>query len=109
MSNKIKKIIDHFKHTSLIDNEDIVYFPNNYPFTIDEFKEVHGWLEKKAKHILTEAGTFENNLALINHNGTKFIWRLLIGQGSALQLLTMERLISGRGIDFVNQLEENKI
>lgn len=86
MKEKLKKVIDHLDKVKCIDEEDIRYFPEKFPFTNEEFKEVFGYLHDRVLHVHDASNYFEEYWALFNLDGKKFVWRLLIGQGSALQL-----------------------
>jgi hypothetical protein len=81
------KILGALKHKGLIDDEAIAYSPELYPFTQAEFLEVFGELSllQEPTDISRE---FEEYVSLFEFKGQQFFWRLLIGQGSASQLLT---------------------
>ena len=87
-----------------IDDEHMAYFPNEFPFTRDEYMEVFYHLDKisEGRQYEVPNAYFPETFAYFNHQGTKFIWRLLIGQGSACQLFPAE---NDRSFEFNDELE----
>ena len=95
------------KKEGVIDSLDLSYSPENYSFTLEEynllFRSLENYVggvcesfEKDQQHSQTE-GRFKPEYEHTNeyfpdarisfeYNGYKFIWRLLIGQGSARML-----------------------
>jgi hypothetical protein len=65
------------------------YFPEEYSFTKEEFKEVFMYLdntyaEKYAEEI---PGMFYESKMYFIYGDRRFIWRLMVGQGSSLQFI----------------------
>lgn len=91
MIYKLNRILNHMLDgCSFIDGEDIDYNPENFPFSRQDFRDVFNQLEElagvKLKFIDNGHG-FPEYVAFFNYNGVRFVWRLLIGQGSATQLM----------------------
>lgn len=84
----LARVVDFLKTASSLDDEDIAYNPDKFPFTRQEYQDVFRYLEVQAEDRIQsgKADIFPEHLAYFNFAGTKFIWRLLIGQGAALQL-----------------------
>ncbi len=86
----LTNVVDFLKTSSYIDEEDIRYFPEKYPFSNKDFKDVFCFLEAQARenyHDVTDiTDKFPEYRAYFKFAGVKFIWNLMIGQGSALTL-----------------------
>jgi len=85
-----EEILDHLKNnTDMLDNEHIGYFPNDFPFTTKEYHQFYYYLFDK--YFVSNADnctrTFPEDRMYFEHDGFKFIWRMMSGQGTACQLL----------------------
>lgn len=87
--NKLAQIVNHLSNVDYLDDEHIAYFEKNYPFSRQDYSDVFRYLEQRAGDRIKsgKADIFPEYLAYFNLGGTRFVWRLLIGQGSACQLL----------------------
>jgi len=86
--DKLAQIVDHLSNVDYLDDENIAYNEKDYPFSRRDYSDVFRYLEQQAGNRIKagKADIFPEYLAYFNLGGTKFIWRLLIGQGSACQL-----------------------
>ena len=86
---KLSKVVNFLNTRPFIDSEDITYYPKDFPFRAQDFRDVFKYLETQAKDKMqsSKGDVFPECLAYFNLAGTKFIWRLLVGQGSATQLI----------------------
>lgn len=85
----LEKVVAHLKKTGYVDGENILYFPEDYKFTATQYRNLFEELGRKStsfKYSQTKPGNFPESLAYFKLRNFKFIWRLLIGQGSAYQL-----------------------
>lgn len=83
----LENVVSFLKTKPYIDEEDIRYFPDNYPFSNKIFQDVFKYLEKRAGNDIHDVTDyFPESRAYFNLNGFKFIWNLMIGQGAALTL-----------------------
>lgn len=72
-----------------IGDEEVRYFTERFPFTRDEYRQVTAWLEYAGEDVMKtvrDAG-FPTYEAVFEYRGHRFVWRLMIGQGSDLSLL----------------------
>lgn len=86
----INIILDTLKNSNygMIDKEEISYFPEKFPFTEKEFDDFFFDLRDKYEdHQEDCSNIFGEYKLYFQHNDIKFIHRILIGQGSAYQLL----------------------
>jgi hypothetical protein len=81
----LDKAIEVLKDGKVLDDETIGYFPKRYKFTVEEYNKLFESLTDKDKDDCTEL--FEEYRRYFEYKNVKFIWRLLIGQGAACQLL----------------------
>jgi len=89
----LKKAIGYLKINSVIDDEDILYFPEQYPITEKEFCKVIEWLESKAPKDYESDPKYDHSCEFFpihhlffEHKGEKIIFRKMYGQGTAHQL-----------------------
>lgn len=89
---KLSAVVEHLKSARVLDNEDIAWDEDKYPFSRQDYSDVFRYLEFRAHDNIKSgvADIFPEYLAYFNLGGTRFIWRLLIGQGSACQLFLSE-------------------
>lgn len=85
--NILPTIVEHLKTKPFIDIDDVVDNPKKYPFTRDDFHDAFYYLYDLNVHREQEFDYFPEYVGFFKMNGTQFIWRLLIGQGSALQMI----------------------
>ena len=88
----LKKVTEYLKINSVIDDEDILYFPKRYPITEKEFYKVIEWLEFKAPKDYEHDPKYDYfdyfpiYHLFFEHGGVKFIFRKMYGQGTGHQL-----------------------
>lgn len=87
---EIAQVIAELQKHKILDEEDMRYHPEKFEITGDLFKQVFYFLDEQIdKSNLTpvdEGSYFPELAAPFEFDGVHFIWRLLIGQGSCLQL-----------------------
>ena len=85
---KTKQILKHLQKVKTIDDSHLAYHPNKYPFTRKEFCALFSALENVVEDVSSYkvTGHFEEYRIPFYYKDVQFVWRLLIGQGSALQL-----------------------
>lgn len=90
--NKLAQVVGHLTTVDFLDDENIAYNEKDYPFSRQDYSDVFRYLEKQAGNNIRsgKADIFPEYLAYFNLGGTRFIWRLLIGQGSACQIFKDE-------------------
>ena len=89
---KLQAVVDSLKEHPFIDVDYVWDKPEDYKYSVQDFRDVFQYLETKAgDHIHNgDCEHFPEFFAYFNLNGSKFLWRLLIGQGSALQLISAD-------------------
>lgn len=73
------------------DSEDVAYFPEKFNFTQEEFNTLFESLDiyvggRDASPFFDHSNEFPDSRIYFEYKGYKFIWRLLVGQGSSCQL-----------------------
>lgn len=102
--NKLAQVVGHLTTVDFLDDENIAYNEKDYPFSRQDYSDVFRYLEQQAGNNIKsgKADIFPEYLAYFNLGGTRFIWRLLIGQGSACQLFNDD---NDRDFQFDESLE----
>lgn len=112
----MKLIYKKLKTKKLIDNEDIMYFPEKFKFTYEEFQ----WLFDNILEYATnndlanedEDNPFPNAYVCLKYKRTKILLRIMWGQGCSMQMRTDLPLYWLKGNPFTyeefknSQLEE---
>jgi hypothetical protein len=76
-----------YSKSSYIDEETIRYFPEKFPFSHGEFQDLFYELDEISERQQEDCSdVFSECRAYFIIGSTKLIWRLLMGQGRALQL-----------------------
>lgn len=84
------KIIDHLKANGRIDDEDVAYFPEKYPFTKDELRDFMDGIYHPSdpEKTFVDGTYFETYNVPFTWEGDKFSLIVMYGQGSAWMLMT---------------------
>lgn len=86
------KIVSELKKHSVIGLDDVQYNPEKFAFNEEEFKKFVKVLDKLGDPHETSADSyFPEYKSYFHYKGIRFIWRLLIGQGSVYQLYINEK------------------
>lgn len=86
------KIVSDLKKYSLIDLEDVQYYPEKFAFKEKEFRKFIKVLDKLGSpHETNFDSYFPEYKSYFHYKGIRFTWRLLLGQGSAYQLYINEK------------------
>lgn len=85
-------IVNYLKLHGIIDDEDVAYFPDKYPFTKEEFREFTDLIEKGAdfEKCIYEDSMFPSMLIPWTNKGEPFYLFIMNGQGSSWTLFTTE-------------------
>lgn len=95
MKELLERVLNHLKTRGFIDNEDVAYFSQEHPFTAEEYDQIHSFLEQQVSDVWTNelydySTCFEEKQIFFEYNDFKFVWRVLVGQGTALQLISAD-------------------
>lgn len=97
-----KTIYKHLKEKGTIDGEDLLYFPEKYCFTIDEFYRFFNisvdYLQTKHEGIIHKDIFFENRNYYLNYRGEIVKFFIMYGQGTA-NILSLAETNEVEGID----------
>jgi len=95
-----KTILDSLKEdiAGVIDQETVLYFEDRYNFSHESFRDFCKYLiniydECYSKRPKSNSQVFGDYIYCFNYNKFDFIVRLLIGQGSAYQLINPKKTI----------------
>jgi len=89
---KINEILDAIKELGAIDREDVVYRSEEFNFSKEEFDDFFEYLEIINNPSYTSKySSFPEERKYFEYNGFKFIWRMIVGQGTACQLLKIRK------------------
>lgn len=87
---KIKVILNYLRDNFSIDEESMRYHPEDYPFTTDEFMGFYDYLydlnENNTEYRVYKETPFPETRMYFKYKSQIFIWRMLVGQGTACQL-----------------------
>ena len=88
ITKETKNIIKFLKTNGFLDDEDLAYDKKSYPFTYEEYVKAFEELEPLTRDYSYDfSNEFQDHRAYFIMGKIKFTWRLLIGQGAALQLI----------------------
>jgi len=81
----LKSVLTEVKKNEVLDYEGILYFPEKYNITADDFLSVFHFIENKlAKEISQiQASIFPTYIVHFKYKRNMYEWSLTIGQGSA--------------------------
>lgn len=98
----MEKIYNFLKNNDLIDNEDMVYLPDNYEFSLEEFSmlfdNVSDYAHKLNKESIEEDNIFPNFNFFLKYKDMNILLRIMWGQGVCQQMR----------VDLPAQWNENK-
>jgi len=84
--NTVDLIFNHIKKINMVDSESIAYFPNNYPFSRNEFDALWDYFDVNYRNEHDDCtGTFFEARLYLEYKGEQYIWRVLSGQGTTCQ------------------------
>lgn len=90
--NKMGVVVRFLRTNPFLDDENIAYSEDKYPFSYNDYCDVFHYLYKQAGDKI-ESGIcdiFPEEKAYFNVDGIRFTLRMLDGQGTALQLIAKD-------------------
>lgn len=85
--NIVDQIFEYAKKYGVIDDESMAYYPNDYPFSQSEFLVLWEYFHKTYQNQLDDCSDmFYDARLYLEYKNEYYIWRVLVGQGTACQL-----------------------
>ena len=105
----MKKVYNYLKLNNGIHNENLSYFPENYPFTSNEFYLLTTNLRNSINEegwLTDEENMFPNESILFTYNGTLIELFYMYGQGTAVSLMLANEEVFKGYLDNISKYED---
>ena len=86
--NTVDLIFNYVKENEYIDGERLAYgWAGDYPFSLEEYNVLWDYLEAQYQEEQDDCtAKFTETRLYLEYKGEQYIWRMLVGQGTACQI-----------------------